>query len=286
MSFGRDWADPARPTTTATPSCFTTTWLTAGCSASSRFDTVTGIGHQCFAIQATADPLDSYHLYDFFVSEGTSSVQRINDYPKLGVWPDGYYYTANEFTKTGGNTQFAGAIAAVFEREKMLAGEAAQGVRFGPLPCIFECYFSLQPSHLEGPQTPPAGTPNTFVMAWDDQTFRFGLFPDGYRLWDLSVNWADLLSSTFSLVPVHVPSPPFDAELCGFSRDCIPQKRTKDKVDAMGQFTMYRAQGRYDAGTGTQTLEVVSKMVLWQREEKKEACEEKRLRETEEDLAI
>ena len=33
-------------------------------------------------------------------------------------------------------------------------------------------------------------------------------------------------------------------------------------------------------------LEVVSKMVLWQREEKKEACEEKRLRETEEDLAI
>ena len=34
------------------------------------------------------------------------------------------------------------------------------------------------------------------------------------------------------------------------------------------------------------SLEVVSKMVLWQREEKKEACEEKRLRETEEDLAI
>ena len=33
-------------------------------------------------------------------------------------------------------------------------------------------------------------------------------------------------------------------------------------------------------------LELVSKMVLWQREEKKEACEEKRLRETEEDLAI
>ena len=35
-----------------------------------------------------------------------------------------------------------------------------------------------------------------------------------------------------------------------------------------------------------QVLELVSKMVLWQREEKKEACEEKRLRETEEDLAI
>ena len=34
------------------------------------------------------------------------------------------------------------------------------------------------------------------------------------------------------------------------------------------------------------SLELVSKMVLWQREEKKEACEEKRLRETEEDLAI
>ena len=44
--------------------------------------------------------------------------------------------------------------------------------------------------------------------------------------------------------------------------------------------------GRNTAASREAQLELVSKMVLWQREEKKEACEEKRLRETEEDLAI
>ena len=45
-------------------------------------------------------------------------------------------------------------------------------------------------------------------------------------------------------------------------------------------------QEGHDSPNRVAARELVSKMVLWQREEKKEACEEKRLRETEEDLAI
>ena len=148
-------------------------------------------GYQCFAISTTGDPTGPYYRYQFKVTE-----RGINDYPKLGVWPDGYYYTANEFSNGG---QFRGAIAVAFERDKMLNGQPAQGVKFGPLPCILECYYSLQPSHLEGPQLPPAGARNTFVMAWDDQTWGFGGSPDGYRLWDFFANWAAPLSSTFYL---------------------------------------------------------------------------------------
>ncbi len=189
-------------------------------------------GHQCIAVSATGDPAGSYHRYDFPVSLG-----GLNDYPKFGVWPDGYYMTANEFGTPGGF-----AIAVAFEREKMLQGLPAQMVKFGPLDCSTECFFSLQPSHLEGP-APPKGTPNTFVMAFDDETFGTGTNPDGYRLWDFSVNWAAPANSTFTPL-AQVDAPEFDSELCQFILQCIPQPPGGERLDALAGFTMYRAQYR------------------------------------------
>ena len=142
----------------------------------------------------------------------------MNDYPKIGVWPDGYYSTANEFSSSG---NFRGAIAVAFERHKMVAGDpTAKAVKFGPLACGTECFFSLQPAHLEGP-APAVGTPNTYIMAFDAQTWGSGGNPDGYRLWEFSADWA---TSIFSFTALgQVDTAPFDAELCNFSRNCIPQ---------------------------------------------------------------
>lgn len=36
------------------------------------------------AISQTADPTGAYYLYDFAIPSN-----YFNDYPKLGVWPDG-----------------------------------------------------------------------------------------------------------------------------------------------------------------------------------------------------
>ena len=199
-------------------------------------------GYQCFAVSQTPDPTGAYYRYQFLVS-----TRGINDYPKIGVWPDGYYYTANEYS-TGG--QFRGAVAVVFEREKMLAGQSAQGVKFGPLSCGSECYFSLQPSHLEGPP-PPAGTPNTFVMAYDVQTWG-GSGSDGYRLWNFSTNWT---TNSFTFTPLpQVNTNAFDAELCGYSRSCVPQPSPGEGLDVLGQFTMYRAQYRQFGSEGRMLL--------------------------------
>jgi hypothetical protein len=52
--------------------------------------------HQCVAVSATGDALGSYYLYDF-VTDSANFV----DYPKIGVWPDGYYMTAHVFNATG-----------------------------------------------------------------------------------------------------------------------------------------------------------------------------------------
>jgi hypothetical protein len=188
-------------------------------------------GHQCVAVSTTSDPTGSYFRYDFLITRG-----GLNDYPKFGVWPDGYYMTVNEFTPG-----FAGASVVAFEREQMLTGAPAQFVKIGPLPCAAECYFSLQPSDLDGRPSRP-GTPNTIVMAWDDESFGTGKGPDGYRLFDFAVNWSDPRASTLS-GPTHVAAPEFDSNLCNFNLGCIPQKGG-EPLDALAGFTMYRAQYR------------------------------------------
>ncbi|HMF56343.1 MAG TPA: hypothetical protein VK619_08360, partial [Pyrinomonadaceae bacterium] len=46
--------------------------------------------YQCVAVSKTNDALGAYNLYAFQYSD-------FNDYPKLSVWPDGYYITYNMF---------------------------------------------------------------------------------------------------------------------------------------------------------------------------------------------
>lgn len=195
-------------------------------------------GTQCFAVSTTGDPLGTWHRYAFDVSNG------LNDYPKIGVWPDGYYMMFNEF-----NPSFVGSVAVVVERDKMLTGDPAQFVKFnitspaGP-GCTGsgDCYFGVLPSHVEGMAPPPAGTPNFFVQAFDDEVWGSAPFDpaaDFYKVWEFSVNWVTPASSTFT-GPVAVSVPEFNANMCGFSRDCIPQPGTTQRLDTLGQFTMYR----------------------------------------------
>jgi len=52
------------------------------------------------------------------------------------------------------------------------------------------------------------------------------------------VNWVDIGASTLT-GPTDIATADFDAELCGFSRDCIPQPGGS-LLDTLGQYTMYR----------------------------------------------
>ena len=56
---------------------------------------------QCFAVSTTSDPTGSYYMWTY--GFGTN----VNDYPKIGVWPDGYYVTWNIFA--GGGSTFSRA---------------------------------------------------------------------------------------------------------------------------------------------------------------------------------
>ena len=59
----------------------------------------TGDNHQCIAVSTTGDPLGTYYLYDFNFGP------EFPDYPKFGVWPDGYYYTARAFSPVSSRGQ-------------------------------------------------------------------------------------------------------------------------------------------------------------------------------------
>ena len=131
----------------------------------------------------------------------------------------------------------------VFNRTAMLSGAAANFVQFS---LGSNDTFSVQPAHLEGLDLPPAGTCNTLVHVSDAETF--GSPFDSYRSWKACVNFNTPASSTITENP-RTAVAAFDAELCGFSRNCVPQP-TGQSLDTLAQFTMYRFATRYFPGEG------------------------------------
>ena len=70
---------------------------------------------ECIAISQTGDATGAWYRYGFHLTS------NFLDYPKLGVWPDGYYMAANIFDTAG--TAFLGPQPFVFDRVKMLVGD-------------------------------------------------------------------------------------------------------------------------------------------------------------------
>lgn len=168
---------------------------------------------QCVAVSQTSDATGAWNRYAF-------QYTGFNDYPKAGVWPDGYYVAYNIFN---GGTTFAGAKVCAFDRQQMLAG----------LPATQQCfqlstaYGGLLPADLDGSTPPAAGTPNFFA----------NLSTNKLNLWKFSVNWATPASSTFT-GPTAVPVTAFTAACNGGT--CIPQSGTGNKLDSLADRLMFR----------------------------------------------
>src|SRR5512140_2207907 len=104
---------------------------------------------QCIAVSTSPDPTGTYTRYQF-------SFNAFNDYPKMGLWPDAYYFTYNLFP----NNTFGGARVCAVDRTKMIAGD---------LTATQQCFdtgtnfAALLASDVDGPTLPPAGEPNLLV---------------------------------------------------------------------------------------------------------------------------
>ncbi|MFL5376573.1 MAG: pre-peptidase C-terminal domain-containing protein [Myxococcales bacterium] len=171
---------------------------------------------QCVAVSQTADPTGSYFRYSF-------PYTGFNDYPKMGVWPDGYYTTFNMFNAAG--TAFQGAKVCAYDRAKMLTGAAATQVCFN----TSTAFGGLLPADLDGSRLPAAGTPN-YVVA-------LGSTANTLAFWKFHVDFATPASSTFT-GPSTLATAAFSEACAGGT--CIPQSGTTTQLDSLADRLMFR----------------------------------------------
>ena len=189
--------------------------------------------HQLIAVSKTGDPTGQYYLYDFMMPNN-----KFNDYPKFGVWSDGYYMTDNEFNQAG--NQFLGAGVFAFDRNKMLSGDpAASYVYIDKAEGCPACQFGgMLPADVDGFIPPPPGSPAPIIQF---DANEFGA-TDSLRIFDFHVDFATPANSTLTErtgSPLAVAA--FDPrEVPAGSRNVIPQPGTGVKVDAISDRLMYR----------------------------------------------
>jgi hypothetical protein len=169
---------------------------------------------QCVAVSTTSDATGTFNRYSF-------SQPNFNDYPKLGVWPDGYYISFNMFN---GNA-FVGGRACAFDRNAMLAGGAATQICFQ----LSNSFGGLLPSDLDGSTPPPAGSPNYFLA--------FGT--NSLQMWKFHTDFANPSNATFSTTPTIIPVAGF-SPACSGGGTCIPQPGTTQQLDSLADRLMHR----------------------------------------------
>jgi hypothetical protein len=196
---------------------------------------------ECVAISETGDATGKYYLYEFLLSPNV-----FLDYPKFGVWRDGYYMSANEFPD--GQQTSSGAAAVVFERSQMLNGQPARYVYFDESAAnpLGGQYIGQLPGDADGTKLPPAGEPNVFAEI-DDPS---GIPPTGsdagfdMRIWKFHVDWANPQSSTFGNnggPSFTIPVAPFVRPQCVYGYgDCVLQKGGPQGLDVLGDRLMFR----------------------------------------------
>jgi Carboxypeptidase regulatory-like domain len=144
--------------------------------------------YQCIAVSQSGDPVSGgWYFYQLRADTGPL-VGYLNDYPKLGVWPDGYYMTDNMFGPGG---TFAVRLWAL-DRSSMLSGGPLNEVHFDI--CQNGACGSFLPGNVRG-TAPPGGTPEFFATAGA---------PDHIDLYRFHVDWTTPANSTLT-GPIAVP---------------------------------------------------------------------------------
>lgn len=210
--------------------------------------TPTGPFDQCFAVSSSPDPLGSYYRYSFQVSS-----TDLNDYSKLGIWPDAYYLSADMFN--GGT--YLGPTAFAYDRSAMLSGAPAATVLSTALA---NSYGPILPADLDGTTPPSTGEPEYFASTDTSSTTDSTIY-----LWQFHADFQTPANSTFNALP-NLTTAPYNLAMCtvkgSLTTDCVPQPGTRNVVDTLGDRPMYRLAyrnfGGYESLVFDQTVNVAS----------------------------
>lgn len=172
--------------------------------------------YELVAVSETGDPTGAWYRYAYEFS-------NMPDYPKFGIWPDGYYFTINQFAPP--NLNFAGAGVCVLDRAAMLIGDSQAEMLFFNLGTS---YGSLLPADADGSTPPSAGSPN----------YLANMGSNSLRIWEADIDWVNTANSSVTLVNT-ISVQPFS-----YSGITINQPGTSQTLDQLATRLMYRLQYR------------------------------------------
>jgi hypothetical protein len=176
------------------------------------------------AISETPDPLGAWYLYNI-------EFEHFCDYPKVSVWPNGYYFTTNNLEWTGSQWSFHGVGITVLERDSVLIGSAgARKVYFNFHPNTQP--WSMLSSDLDGPP-PPEGTPAYLAYIRDGEVDRIFVYK-------ATINWENINNSTLLWMDNLLPES-FSGNLPGG----ITQPEGAPYLATQSNKLMFRLQYRY-----------------------------------------
>lgn len=171
-------------------------------------------------VSETNDPAGAYNVYQYVFS-------GFPDYPKYGVWHDGYYGTVN---LNGQTTQ-----AFVMDRAEMLAGAADPQIQIFNLPQIV-----VNPNQVKSPGavsllgTSVDTSAPGYITYLQDDGWTSQITFDHLKIWEIDVDWDNPNNSTVSQ-PLELPTDPFDAgELFGNGNGAIRQPGTSQRLAGHG----------------------------------------------------
>jgi carboxypeptidase family protein len=174
---------------------------------------------QCFAVSRTGDPVSGgWNFYALQTSD------LFPDYPKVGVWPDALYLTANMFS---GNT-FKNVRVWALNKAQMYAGTGASAVTFN-LPAKVQgvtVFTAIPSTYHTVTGAPPAGRPNFISSIWSSKLAR---------IWKFHVDWNNTANSTLT-GPSNVTLPTW-----GVGATSVPAKNG-NALDTLRERLMVQSQ--------------------------------------------
>jgi Carboxypeptidase regulatory-like domain len=183
--------------------------------------------YECIAVSMNGDATLLDGGWYFYALQTNNPAGSWNDYPKLGVWGDGWYMTANMFDPWSGVRIWA------LDRASMIAGDPF-------IPILYDCgsCASLLPANFRG-SPPPEGSPEYLASL---------NFPNSLYLFEFHADWVNPGNSSFTWT-ADIPVAPFQMA------SAIPQKGTDQTVDSLADRLMMQLQYR-QLSDGTEVLYV------------------------------
>jgi len=219
-----------------------------------------GPNTECIAVSQGSDATLQYNEYALTYHDPLHPDYQM-DYPKLAIWPDGYYIVFDMLDVPAGYIPRY-AVACALQSSSMLFGSAsAQAVCIPTMYNNNTGFFHLLPSDLDSAAPPPSGSPNhIFTFAKPVGSTQYHL----YR-YEFHVNWTTLSASTLN-GPFQIDTNAFAGYLpaCGAGNsNCVPQPAPAlYPLDSVGGYLMgraaYRNFGTYESVVFSQAVQTSS----------------------------